>query len=70
MVANKVVVTGTVLAIDAANHTLKLASPEGGAVHTVTVKTTEGRKAMAQMRVGDTITAYLTESLLLTVKPL
>jgi hypothetical protein len=70
VVANKIVVTGTVLAIDVAKHTLKLASPQGGEVYNVSVKTTEGRKAMADMKVGDTITAYLTESLLLTVKPL
>jgi hypothetical protein len=70
LVANTIVVTGAVLAIDVANHTLKLVSPEGGAVHTVAVKTPEGRRAMAQIKVGDTITAHVTESLLLTVKPL
>jgi hypothetical protein len=69
MVANQIVVTGAVVGIDMANYTLKLVSPEGGAVHTVAVKTDEGRRAMVKMKVGDTITAHLTESLLLAVNP-
>lgn len=67
--ANHVVVTGAVVGIDQANHTVKLVSPEGGAVHTVSVKTEEGRRAMTKMKVGDTITAYISESVLLTVDP-
>jgi ABC-type glycerol-3-phosphate transport system substrate-binding protein len=67
--ANHIIVTGAIIAIDAAKHTLKLVSPQGGAVHTVAVHTDAGRRAMAQMKVGDTITAYVTESLLLTVAP-
>ena len=67
--ANHVVVTGAVVGIDQANHTFKLVSPEGGAVHMVSVKTAEGRRAMAKMRVGDTITAHISESVLLTVDP-
>jgi hypothetical protein len=70
LVADQVVVTGAIIAIDQAKHTLKLVSPDGGAVHTVVVKTAEGLKAMPQMKVGDTITAYVTESMLLTVQPL
>jgi hypothetical protein len=70
LLANQVVVTGAIVAIDTANHTLKLVSPDGGAVHTVAVKSAEGRKAMPRMKVGDTITAYVSESMLLTVQPL
>lgn len=69
LAANQIVVTGTVLAVDASKHTLKLASPQGGAVHTVDVRTAEGRAAMGKIKVGDTITAYVTESLLLAVEP-
>ena len=67
LVANHLIVTGAVLAIDMANHTLKIVSPQGGEVHTITVKRADRQKAMAKLKVGDKITAYITESLLLSV---
>ena len=69
LVASRIVVTGAVVAIDRPQHTFKLVSPQGGAVHTVVVKTVEGSRAMEKMKVGDTVTAYITESLLLSVEP-
>jgi hypothetical protein len=69
VLANHIVVTGAVLAIDMGNHTLKMVSPRGGEVINVSVDDPTGRKAMAQLKVGDKITAYVTESLLLAVKP-
>src|SRR5215472_3225929 len=69
VLANHIVVTGAVLAIDTANHTLKIVSPKGGEVLQFSVDDTAGRKAMAELKVGDKITAYVTESLLLSVKP-
>ena len=67
--ATHVTVTGAVLAIDMAKHTIKLVSPKGGEVHTVEVATAEGRKAMSRLKVGDKITASVTESLLVGVQP-
>jgi hypothetical protein len=69
VVANHVVVTGAVVGVDKAGHTLKLVSPQGGEVHTVTVKSPDGLKALDKVKVGDTITAYLTESLLMAANP-
>jgi hypothetical protein len=69
VVANGVVVSGAVLAIDMAHHTLKIVSPQGGEVHTITVKSADRQKAMSKLKVGDTITAYITESLLIAVNP-
>ena len=68
-VANYMMVTGAVLKIDMANHTLTIVSPKGGEVHNIEVTREEGRKAMSRLKVGDKITAYVTESLLLDVKP-
>lgn len=68
-VANHVVVTGAVIGLDMANHTMKLVSPQGGEVHKITVDQPDGRKAMAKLKVGDTITAYVTESLLVSTTP-
>lgn len=69
VVANHVVVTGAVLAIDMVNHTLKIVSPQGGEVYTVAVKRADRQKAMAKLKVGDTITAYITESMVISVHP-
>ncbi len=68
-VANAMVVTGAVLAIDMAKHTLKIVNPKGGEVHTITVKNADRQRAMAKLKVGDTITAYVTESLVIAVHP-
>jgi hypothetical protein len=68
-VANHIVVTGAVLGIDMANHTLKVVNPQGGQVHTIYVSLADRQKAMSQLKVGDKITAYVTESLLLSVHP-
>jgi hypothetical protein len=69
VVANHVVVTGAVLGIDMVHHTLKIVSPQGGEVYTVAVKRADRQKAMAKLKVGDTITAYITESMLISVSP-
>jgi hypothetical protein len=68
-VANHIIVTGAVVGIDNVHHTLKLVSPQGGEVHTVLVTDPEGLKAMAHLKVGDKITAYVTESLLIATHP-
>jgi hypothetical protein len=69
VVANHVVVTGAVLAIDMANHTLKIVNPKGGEVYTVAVQRADRQKAMSKLKVGDYITAYITESMVIAVHP-
>jgi hypothetical protein len=67
--ASYLTVTGAVLGIDMAAHTIKIVSPQGGEVHTVAITREDGRKAMSRLKVGDKITAYVTESLLLAMTP-
>jgi hypothetical protein len=69
LVGNHIVVTGAVLSVDKANNTLKLVSPSGGQVHTVAVRRPEGRAALARLKPGDKITAYVTEALLISTSP-
>jgi hypothetical protein len=66
-VANHVVVTETVLGIDPNNNTIRLAKPKGGEVQTVKVVDPAVRKQLGRVKVGDTITAYQTEALLIGV---
>lgn len=68
-VANEIIVSGNVLAIDMAKHTIKMVNAKGGEVHTFTVRAADRQKAMSKLKVGDTITVYLTESLLVAVHP-
>lgn len=68
-VANQIVVTGAVVGIDAANHRLKIVSPQGGEVHDVKVTSADGLKAFDKVKVGDKITAYVSESLMLAANP-
>jgi hypothetical protein len=66
-VANHVVITETVLGVDPHNHTLQLVKPKGGEVQTVKVADAATRMQLARVKVGDTITAYQTEALLIAV---
>lgn len=68
VIANRLVVTGAVLAIDTQAHTLKVVSPQGGEVHTFAVVSPEGRRVMGELKPGDKITAYITEGLLISTE--
>jgi hypothetical protein len=67
-IANHVVVTGAVVGVDAAAHTLRVVNPQGGEVHTIHVRSPEGRKLLGQLKPGDKITADITEALLITTE--
>jgi hypothetical protein len=69
VVANHIVVTGAVVGINVANNTLRVVNPQGGEVHTISVRTAAGRAAMAKLKVGDYVTAYITEALLISTQP-
>jgi hypothetical protein len=67
--AGYLTVTGAVLAIDMAAHTIKIVSPQGGEVHKIDITRADGQRAMSRLKVGDKITAYVTESLLVSMTP-
>jgi hypothetical protein len=66
---NRVTVTGLVVGIDRETHTLQLIDPTGGEIHTVSVLDPQRQKQMNQIKVGDKLTAYITEALLVSVDP-
>jgi hypothetical protein len=65
----KMVVTGLVVGIDPALHTISLVDPSGGAIRSVNVVTPEGLQNMKLIKIGDTITAVITEAVLVAVEP-
>jgi hypothetical protein len=44
-------------------------SPQGGEVYNIAVRTAAGRAALPRLKVGDKVTAYITEGMLLSAKP-
>jgi hypothetical protein len=69
VVTNHIVVTGAILGIDTTHNMLKVVSPQGGEVYNVEVRTVAGRAALPKLKVGDKITAYITEGMLLAATP-
>jgi len=66
--SNHLVVTGAVLAVDQAAHTVKLVNPTGGEVHTIYVPSAEGRALLHKLKPGDKVTVELSESLLISTE--
>ncbi len=65
----KMVVTATVVGVDAAGHTLQLIDQDGGRIRTVDVASPQGQQSMTMIKVGDTITGVVSEGVAVSVQP-
>ena len=65
----KTVVTGTVVAVDLANHTISLVDPSGGMVHIFNVTDPRRQAALKRVKVGDSLTAIGTEAFAIALEP-
>lgn len=68
MVARRITVTGLVTGIDMDAHTLDIVDPNGGGVQTIHVTNPERQRDMEAVKVGDTITARITQALAISVE--
>ena len=70
-VGAKIIVTGLVVGVNPVAHTISLVNPPpaGGEIRTLTVKNPEYQKMLPQIKVGDTITAVISEALVVAVEP-
>jgi hypothetical protein len=68
-VGTKMVVSGLVVGVDPTLHTVSLVDPSGGPIRSVNVVTAEGQQSMKLIKIGDTITAIITEAVLVGVEP-
>lgn len=68
-VTTRTVVSGLVVGIDPSNHTLQLVPPSGGVVSTVHVRSREGLRHFREIKVGDTITAVVSQALAVSLEP-
>ncbi len=64
---NRVTISGLVVGVDPAAHTLQVIDPTGGEIHTIAVTDPQRQRQLQNIKVGDTITAYVTEALLVSV---
>jgi Cu/Ag efflux protein CusF len=64
----KMVVSGMVVGVDPTLHTVSLVDPAGGQIRSVNVVTPEGQQSMKFIKIGDTITAIITEAVLVGVE--
>ncbi|MBK8210176.1 MAG: hypothetical protein IPK78_09520 [Rhodospirillales bacterium] len=67
--AAKIIVTGLVVGINPVAHTISLVDPSGGEVRTLNVKDPQYQQMMSSIKVGDTITAVISEALVAAVEP-
>jgi hypothetical protein len=63
------IITGTVVGIDLTAYTVQLVSPGGGQVLTVEVTDPVRRAHLSMLKVGDKITAVVSEALAITMTP-
>jgi hypothetical protein len=68
-IASKIVVTGLVVGINMGAHTISLVNPKGGEVHTIAVKDPDNQQMLSSIKVGDTITAVISEAVAVVVEP-
>lgn len=61
--------SGLVVAIDMAAHSVDLVNPSGGGIYTVEVTDPERIAMLSQIKVGDTITAVVSEALAVSIEP-
>ncbi len=67
LIASHKVLTGAVLKIDLPGSKVKVVNVKGGEVHELDVATDEGKALLAKLKVGDKVTAYVSEALLVSV---
>jgi hypothetical protein len=62
-------ISGTVVGIDMAAHSVDLVNPSGGGVYTVDVTDPERIKMLGSLKVGDTVTAVVSQALAVSIEP-
>ncbi len=69
VVVKQTVITGTVVGIDLTAYTVELVNPSGGQIVTVEVTDPVRRAHLSMLKVGDRITAVISEALAVTMSP-
>jgi hypothetical protein len=62
-------VSGTVVGIDLASHSIDVVNPSGGGVYTIDVTDPSRIAMLGSLKVGDTITAVVSQALAVSIQP-
>jgi Cu/Ag efflux protein CusF len=62
-------VSGTVVGIDLAAHSVDLVNPSGGAIYTVDVTDPARVALLSTLKLGDTVTAVISQALAVSIEP-
>jgi hypothetical protein len=62
-------ISGLVVGVDMAAHSLDLVDPSGGGVHTIDVTDPARQMSMSELKVGDTVTAVVSQALAVSIEP-
>jgi len=62
-------ISGTVVGIDMAAHSIDLVNPSGGGVYTIDVTDPKRIAMLSELKVGDTITAVVSQALAVSIEP-
>jgi len=62
-------VSGTVVGIDLAAHSVEVVNPSGGGIYTIDVTDPSRIAMLGSLKVGDTVTAVITETLAVSIEP-
>lgn len=68
-VASKLVVTGLVVGVNPVTHSLSVVDPDGGQIHTFVVKNPDDLSMLSKIKVGDKITAIISDAIVALVTP-
>jgi len=62
-------ISGTIVGIDMASHRLNMVNPSGGGVFSVDVTNPDQIQAMQSLKVGDTVTAVISDAVAVSIQP-
>jgi hypothetical protein len=62
-------VSGTVIGIDLAAHSVEVFNPSGGGIYTIDVTDPSRIAMLGSLKVGDTVTAVISEALAVSIEP-
>ena len=62
-------VSGTVVGIDRAAHSVDVVNPSGGGVYTLDVTDPARIAALPQLKIGDTVTAVVSQAIAISITP-
>jgi hypothetical protein len=62
-------VSGLVVGLDMAAHSIDIVNPSGGGVYTIDVTDPARIALLSQLKVGDTITATISQALAVSIEP-